>query len=498
MERIRYQTSSSTIAAVFLLCLLFYVLTWSGHHYSIDGVVMFQYAKALLFQNSFSMDPPVVWGDFVFVVSKWAIGLSLAYIPVVQLLAVTFFQDTPSFQQIPYQPDTPFNADLLVNEAYRASSLLHPVITALTVVILLLLARRVRLPTRQAVTAALLFGLLSPAAVYAKFDFAQPLGSLLLLLTVYLLLLTRQRGLITVGLAGLTLGLAILTRTEFLLFPTPLLIAATYFLIPQATNHDQQTRLGRRRLIGTFCLATIVGLFVLVNLWLNQVRFGAISSVGYSPTSEFSLSITHFLTAFVGNLFSPGRGILIFFPVALFSIHGFSRLYKTDRLAALVLGSIPLGLMLFYATWNDWAGGLSWGPRFLIPTLPYLALLGVHGLFSTLRGSKRKGVLALLILLCAVVTVQGVLFNPLDFFGRLQLPGDLIVAGTYNFNPQYAPLFADWQLIGQPLQWDIFWLRRLGERQEIVDWLLPTGLASIAILLLWQAWKDLQWEEVTS
>src|SRR5262249_49119023 len=130
--------SSMTLIAIyiFLSCFIFYMLFWSGHHYSIDGVVMFQYAKTLWFDHSFKMNPPVTWGTFECVIPQWSIGLSLTYTPILAILSKTIFLGDISIQKIPYQPGVDYNQELLYNRPYQYSSILNPAITALSAMIL--------------------------------------------------------------------------------------------------------------------------------------------------------------------------------------------------------------------------------------------------------------------------------------------------------------------------------------------------------------------------
>ena len=201
--------------AVGATCLLFYMLFWSGHHYSIDGVVMFQYAKALWFHHSFKMTPPVVWGSYQIAAPRWPIGMSLAYVPVLAVLSATIFAGDASFQQIPYKAGVAYNPELLSNRPYLYSSILNPVVTALSAVVLYELAIELGLSRRRAAASALIFGVASPAAVYAKLDFAQPLASLFLLAAL-LLLLRGQRGHSAGQLlwSGVSLGCSALVRPE--------------------------------------------------------------------------------------------------------------------------------------------------------------------------------------------------------------------------------------------------------------------------------------------
>jgi hypothetical protein len=55
-----------------------YATVWSGHHYSIDGVIYFQYAKSVLFHGAFIMDPPIRWG-FDISAPELSIGMSIAH-----------------------------------------------------------------------------------------------------------------------------------------------------------------------------------------------------------------------------------------------------------------------------------------------------------------------------------------------------------------------------------------------------------------------------------
>ena len=155
----------------------YYPLILGGHHYSIDGIVMFQTAKRLFFHRSLVLDPSVLWGATVIRASKWSLGLTLAYLPLLALASPLFYW-VPSLQEIPYNPSLPYNPALYSNLPYLLCSWLNPLITAITGCLVFRLARLLGLTPRWAVAAALAYGVASPAAAYARFDFAQPLAGL--------------------------------------------------------------------------------------------------------------------------------------------------------------------------------------------------------------------------------------------------------------------------------------------------------------------------------
>jgi hypothetical protein len=440
--------------SIFGTCFIFYMLIWSGHHYSIDGVVMFQYAKTLLFEHSFVMNPPVKWGvDFR--IGQWPIGLTLVYIPVLLILSQTIFSGDASIRQIPYQPGVDYNPALLDNLPYRYSSFVNPMITAVSAVILYRLCIGLGLSKKKSCAVALVFGLASPAAVYAKFDFGQPLASLFLLLTFLFLLKGSKYSMLNLSLAGLFMGIAVLARPE-LMIPSPILLASVYFIPENEPARNKYLYIKKLKNLSGFTLPLLA--LVLLNQWINFLKFGSWFRPGYNLSILINLDGKHILIAFLGNLISPGKGVLIFFPLSILTMAGVHKLFELDRWFASLLTFFIAGTFLFYLTWLHWGGGISWGPRFLIPIIPYLCLLAFLAIPDQANSLYPNYVVGTLILLGIIVTLQGVLFNFLDFYGSLQLSSKQFVQGFYNFSPMLSPVFNGWRGLLLPASYDIHWL----------------------------------------
>jgi 4-amino-4-deoxy-L-arabinose transferase-like glycosyltransferase len=187
---------------------------------------------------------------------------------------------------------------------------MNPVITAATAVILFILRR---LGCRQ--ENPLLLHWYSDwhlAAAYAKYDFAQPLASLLLLGTFLFLLMARDRGFWNLPRAGFTFGSAFLTRPELFVVPGPMLLAFVWFM-----QKDANTSCRIRRVLA-FGLPVI--LFVILNQYVNFMKSGNPASVGYSPQVQFTSNLPSIWQGITGLVFSPGRSMLLFFPITILSI----------------------------------------------------------------------------------------------------------------------------------------------------------------------------------
>jgi hypothetical protein len=74
---------SSQPRALFLL----YLAVAPGHYQSVDGMLMFEQARALLYEGSLLFREPFFWDD-TFATSLYGIGLSVAYMPALAVFSV--------------------------------------------------------------------------------------------------------------------------------------------------------------------------------------------------------------------------------------------------------------------------------------------------------------------------------------------------------------------------------------------------------------------------
>jgi hypothetical protein len=105
------------------------------------------------------------------------------------------------------------------------------------------------------------------------------------------------------------------------------------------------------------------------------------------------------LIPFVKLLFSPWRGLFFGSPFLLLFLPGLCALWREDaadadgtsgrRLAALCLCACG-GYLLFNSSYGAWSGGAGYGPRFLVPVIPFF-IIPIAAL--AVRGPKGHGVL---------------------------------------------------------------------------------------------------------
>ena len=120
----------------------------------------------------------------------------------------------------------------------------------------------------------------------------------------------------------------------------------------------------------------------------NTVVFGSPLEQGYGSgrvRSQLSLDADYVLRGAGGLLVSPGKGLLVYSPVLLFSVYGTiagwrTPLYRWSALAA-------AAYVVVSANHSQWHGGEAFGARRLVDVLPLLALLLVPAL-ERIRGTR--------------------------------------------------------------------------------------------------------------
>jgi hypothetical protein len=236
--------------------------------------------------------------------------------------------------------------------------------SALAVALFALLLMRRGVSPRIAIVVALAVALGTPVFAYSAWLFSEPLAMSLLIGAA--LSAFGDSGPVTAGraaLAGALLGACVLVRPGHAI-AAPVFVSAVLL------------RDGRRGLSSALALAGTAAVGVSIYLAWNTYLFGPLD-FGY-PEIAAGKRINGFetplLTGLAGFLLSPGKSIFVHAPLVLAAMPALPRLARLDRGLALLAIAAPLTYLLFYARYTQWKGGYCVGPRYLLPTLPFLLL----------------------------------------------------------------------------------------------------------------------------
>jgi hypothetical protein len=104
------------------------------------------------------------------------------------------------------------------------------------------------------------------------------------------------------------------------------------------------------------------------------------------------LSLAHLYAGLPANLISPSRGLLVFVPMLvslIVLVVGQWRRLEHRRLVWMALLIIVMRLLLASA-YRKWWGGSSYGPRLMLPVIPWAFLLAVLATRAWLAGPRRR------------------------------------------------------------------------------------------------------------
>lgn len=386
--------------------------------------------------------------------AKYGPAQSLLALPLF-LLGHALAGLTPGF----YQPEIPT----------LAASFLPALLTALSAVLLVLTAIELGASTRGALMLGLVYGLATPAAVYAVQWFSEPTATCALLASVYLVI--RDRAGPTVWrplLAGLALSVAAMTRFDALLFAP---VVFVYLLVPVPRRHPRALALP---------LVVALGALGLYDL----ARFGSPLQTGYGlgTLNPFDLIDTHpnrspgaIVNALYGLFLSPGKGLVEYAPAVLLAPFGAALLWRRRRAeTALLLVLIAVDALAHANILIRWVGGWSWGPRFLVPVIPLVLLLAAPLLRP---GGRRRnpaitalmvlGVVGFVVQLPALIVHEPhtALYDLQPLYNALPpavntpaaqqtwIDNTLRMEHDYIATPSSSPIVMVWQALWRPGTW---------------------------------------------
>lgn len=130
---------------------------------------------------------------------------------------------------------------------------------------------------------------------------------------------------------------------------------------------------------------------ILFFLWYNSTFYGTIANQGYS-SQIFTEWQGRFPEGFLGLWLSPSKGILVYSPIFFFSLVGIYLSVKNWRknIDCIAFALIVIFHTLVLGKWKHWYGGWSFGYRMASDILPFLVLLLVPYIKSSLFCRYKK------------------------------------------------------------------------------------------------------------
>jgi hypothetical protein len=262
--------------------------------------------------------------------------------------------------------------------------LLNVLITALTANVFFWIVLTLGYDERVAVCSTLILGAATIALPYAKSLFREPQVTLALLLVLLCLLRAREHGLAGRWrrVAGWLVG-AVIAYVAGYNIKDSSLAALPAFLILVVLWLAASRRIGQQqafRLLNIILLLLLIG-FVVAITYIEPL-YNAL--VALPPLAQrLGEHAMYPRIALHTYLFSVGGSIWGTSPVILLALPGAWLLWRRGQ--AWLVWFVVL-LVLAYAaghaltTGIHWFGGLSWTPRFLVPTIPFVWLLALPAL----------------------------------------------------------------------------------------------------------------------
>lgn len=347
-----------------------------------DGMSMYQVARSIVEDGDVAIELGVVWeGADGRYYSPFGLGLSLVALPVYSVVRLV---------RVAFPVPEPFAQGLV--------SFLSPFILALMAVAVHRLARRLGAGVGASAGVALGAALGTFVMIYGKAFWSEPLAALLVTVAIERTLARAPLG------AGVAAAAAALTRPQLFLF-APIVVWGLW------------RQGGSRQAVRALAPLAIAAL---VQVGYNVVRWGDPLNVGYVGTEVPQGFTTPILDGLRGLLLDPEKSVLLFAPIVLLIPLGLAELWRRAARVAfwMILSNLAIAFVLS-ATWWDWGGGFTWGPRLLIPGIvPALSAIAPWA-DRVGRRSRRLVVVAVLFGLGALVSAPSLVIG-----GGAQLADD--------------------------------------------------------------------------
>lgn len=322
-------------------------------------------------------------------------------------------------------------------------SFANPVILALSCLFVFIISNLLKFSLPTATVLSLIYGLSTMAPVYTRTGFADPAQVLFMLIALYFLLKYRDAGQAKyMALSALSIAYSVFIK------PVGLIFLPAFFVYALSISAQKQAGMPRKRIrdLAVFIIFTTLPLVLIgaYNYYIygNFLKFGAREA---SYIGKRAIESAHFLKGLYYYLFSTGKGFFLFNLPVVLSLFALQRIPK-ERKRETVLFILIFALNLLFYVKSFRRGSLfSWGPRYLLPSLPVLIFL-VGDFYENYKNFIARSVLFILSLAGFLIMLPCMFVNQSKFYffvvKELGLEEYMI-----NFIPDLSPILGVWKML---------------------------------------------------
>jgi hypothetical protein len=495
--------STSRLAWIILaFFLVLYLFTARGRITVIDGLARYRVTEAIALRDNVGMPedwPHAVIGKDGARYAYYSLGQSLAALPLFvtgQFSAQLFGGDPAVASELGY-------------------SFINCFMSAGLCAVFFLLCIQLGYTRRTALWLTVILGLGTIIWSHSKDSYEHPQEALFMLAGLLMVLRALSYRKVWLFLAaGVCFGAGLLTRDSAIFFILPTAVYVAIQIVCQARqNTSDALRTGVRSVTRRVVLSLGLGLlgalpFLLLAGWYNFLRSSSPFTNGYEATGHFAAFVTPLIRGLVGLLISPARGLLEYNPILLllFFVPSCLVLFWRRRKGLGTLFAVIIMLyIIVYAKFRYWDGGVAWGPRYLLPTIPLLllpigeiiekwhiqaltrALVRVRVLFFVLLG------ISLLLQVTSVLVDTGIWFHEVALRNeatRKSGHGQLLAINSSLVN---SPLLRQFQSVARVVDPERFGnnVSMLGEKSPDPPFATPSAFSS-RLDFWWLYWPSSQ------